>query len=137
MMNPHYNQQYTKEEIGGIIQIIQDCVRCNRFTIERNENRQENIDFIINYNLSSARQKDILLKIEVEDFCHSLQNTKIGFEHEILYVFCPQIPLYNFDGEEELVDIYIKFNILAHQTGQRVITISFHKRNKPLDYLFR
>lgn len=136
-MSQHYNQNYIKEQIEAVLLTIQDCVRRNRFTIAINENRRENIDFINNYNLSSAKQKDILLKIEPEDFCHSLQNTKEGYEHEILYVFCPQIKLFNFDGDEEHVDIYTKFNIIEYDSGKRVITVSFHKRNKPLDYLFR
>jgi len=122
-MNPHYNQQYTREQIESILHIIQDCVRCNRFTIELNKNRQENIDFINNYNISSTRQKDILLKIKAEDFCHSLQNKNIGFEHEILYAFCPQITLFNVESTEELVDVYTKFNILDYASGKRIITI--------------
>jgi|SRR5665647_1059577 len=136
-MNPYYNQNYTMKQIEAILQIIQGCVRRNRYIISKNENRSENIEFINNYNLSSAKQKDILLKIEPNDFCHSLQNTNLGFEHEILYVFCPQMMLFNFDGEEELVDIYTKFNIIDYDSGKRVIAISFHKRNKSLDYLFR
>lgn len=102
-----------------------------------NENRQENIDFINEYNLISKKQSEILLKIEPEDFCHTLQNTNLGFEHEILYVFCPQVMLFNFSGEEELIDIYTKFNIIDVASGKRVVVISFHKRNKPIDYLFR
>jgi hypothetical protein len=127
-MSQHYNQNYTKEQIEAILLTIQDCVRRNRFIISKNENRRENIDFINNYNLSSAKQKD---------FCHSLQNTKEGYEYETLYVFCPQMKLFNFDGDEELVDIYTKFNIIEYDSGKKVITVSFHKRNKPLDYLFR
>jgi hypothetical protein len=45
--------------------------------------------------------------------------------------------LFNFSGEEELVDIYTKFNIIDVASGKRAIVISFHKRNKPIDYLFR
>jgi hypothetical protein len=136
-MHTYYNQNYTREEIEAILQTIHDCVRRNRYIISKNENRSENIEFINNYNLSAAKQKNILLKIEPEDFCHSLQNTNLGFEHEILYVFCPQVMLFDFDGEEELVDIYTKFNIIEYEAGKRVIAISFHKRNKPLAYLFR
>lgn len=136
-MVQHYNHSYTRQQIESILQTIQDCVRCNRYIISRNENRTENIDFINYYNLSSAKQKDILLHIGPEDFCHTLQNAKAGFEHEVLYVFCPQIMLFNFDGVEELVDIYTKFNMIDYNDGPRVITISFHKRNKSIDYLFR
>lgn len=136
-MNPHYNQAYTKEQIKVVLQIIQDCVRCNRYIIATNENRLENREFIKNYQLSTPKQKDILLKIVPEDFCHSLQNTNSGYEREILYVFCPQMMLHDIDDKEEMVDLYIKFNIIDYDAGKEVITISFHKRNKPIDYLFR
>lgn len=135
-MNPHYNQHYTKEQIVLILQTIQDCVRENRFVISKNENRQENIGFINHYNLTSKMQKEILLQIKFDDFCHTLQNTNIGFEQEILYVFCLQVKLFNFEGNEEVVNVYTKFNIIDSR-GKRVVIVSFHKRNKPIAYLFR
>jgi hypothetical protein len=136
-MSENYNQKYTREQICSVLNAIKDCVRENRYYISTNENRQENIDFINEYNLTSRKQSEILLKIEPEDFCHTLKNTNLGFEHEILYVFCPQVMLFNFDNEEELVDIYTKFNIIDVSSGKRVVVISFHKRNKPIDYLMR
>jgi hypothetical protein len=30
----------------------------------------------------------------------------------VLYVFCPQLIVFNFDGIEELVNIYTKFNLI-------------------------
>ena len=136
-MNHHYNQQYTKEQIQQVLEIIKDCIRNDQFVIERNENRLENIRFIQNYNLSSAKQKDILLGIVTEDFCHSLRNKKPGYEHETLYVFCPQVYLYNIDSEKEFVDVYIKFNILDYEKDKRVIIISLHKLNRSIGYLFK
>lgn len=136
-MNQYYNQNYTKEQIGIVLQTIKDCIRENRYVISKNENRRENIDFINEYNLTSKKQKEILMRIKSEDFCHTLQNTNMGFEHEVLYVFCPQVVLYNLDDEEELVDIYTKFNVIDIASGKRMVVISFHKRNKPIDYLFR
>lgn len=136
-MNHHYNQNYTKEQICAVLQTIKDCVRENRYVISKNENRQENIDFINEYNITSKKQKEILIRIEPENFCHTLQNTNLGFEHELLYVFCTQAMLFNIEGEEELVEIYTKFNIIDIAMGKRVVVISFHKRNKPIDYLFR
>ena len=136
-MNQHYNQNYTREQIAAVLQTIQDCVRESRFIISKNENRQENIDFISNYNLKSEKQKEIILQIEPEDFCHTLQNTKLGFENEVLYVFCPQVILFNFEGNEEKMDIYTKFNIVDLNGGKRVVVISFHKINKLINYLFR
>lgn len=136
-MNSHYNQNYTREDIDAILTKIKSCVEKNRYTISLNENRQENIDFINEYNIRSDKQKSILMQIETEDFCHSLQNTKIGYEYEVLYVFVPQVRLFNADGAEETVDIYTKFNIIDLPSGSRAVVISFHKRNKPIDYLFR
>jgi hypothetical protein len=136
-MNSQYNQNYIREQIVAVLQTIQDCVRESRFVISKNENRQENIDFINEYNLTDKKQKDILLKIEPEDFCHTLQNTKLGFGHEVLYVFCPQVVLFNFEDDKKLVDIYTKFNIINFNGGKRVVVISFHKPSKSIDYLFR
>ncbi|WP_461207613.1 hypothetical protein [Clostridium sp. DL1XJH146] len=136
-MNSHYNQNYSKEEILVILNKIKDCVRDNKFNIEINKNRQENIDFINEYNINSSRRKSILLNIIPEDFCHSLKNTNKGYEYEILYVFVPQVQLFNIDGEEEKVDIYTKFNIIDIDKGRRTVVISFHKRNKPINYLFK
>lgn len=136
-MNPNYNQNYTREEIDTVLAKIKSCVEKNRYTISLNENRQENIDFINEYNIRSDKQKSILMQIETDDFCHSLQNTKIGYEYEVLYVFVPQVQLFNAKGEEETVDIYTKFNVIDLPSGSRAVVISFHKRNKPIDYLFR
>ncbi len=136
-MNPYYNQSYTREQIDAILDKIKDCVNNNKYTIAMNENRQENVDFINEYNIRSDKQKSILLQLQMDDFCHSLQNTKIGFEYEVLYVFVPQVQLFNADGEEETVDIYTKFNVIDLPTGTRTVVISFHKQNKPIDYLFR
>lgn len=136
-MSEHYNTSYSKEEIAAVLQKIQDCVREGKFTIALNENREENRTFVREYNIKPDRRRRILLQIEPEDFCHSLQNTNIGFEHEVLYVFCPQVVLFNFDGEEKRVDIYTKFNIIDLDSGSRVVVISFHERNKLIAYLFR
>lgn len=136
-MSEHYNQNYTKEEVEVILQSIKGCINDNRYTISLNYNRNENIKLIDEYRLNSKKQKEILIGIESTDFCHSLKNINPGYEHEVLYVFCPQRTLFNAFGEEEFVDIYTKFNIIEYGNNKKVITISFHKRNKPISYLFR
>lgn len=136
-MSEHYNQNYTQQEVDVILQKIKNCVNNNNYTISLNQNRLENIHLINEYKLDHSKQKEILLSIQVSDFCHSLNNINPGFEHEILYVFCPQQTLFNAFGEEELVDIYTKFNVIEYGDNKRVIAVSFHKRNKPIDYSFR
>lgn len=71
-MNQHYNQNYTREEIDAVLARIKSCVENNKYIISQNENRQENIDFINEYNIRTDKQKSILMEIETEDFCHSL-----------------------------------------------------------------
>lgn len=137
-MSEHYNQNYTREEVEVILNKIKDCINDNQYIISQNQNRAENVQFINEYRLDEKKRKEILLSIEVDDFCHSLNNTNPGYEHEVLYVFCPQRNLFDIFGEEEFVDIYTKFNIIEYKIDKkRVVTISFHKRNKPIDYLFR
>lgn len=114
-----------------------ECIKNNNYTIAINENRSANIEFINEYNIRTDRQKLILLQLQTNDFCHTLQNTKVGYEYEVLYVFVPQVNLYDTNGIEAKVDIYIKINIIDTPSGKRVAVISFHKRNKPIDYLFR
>ena len=137
-MSEHYNQNYTREEVQVILNKIKDCINDNQYIISQNQNRAENVQFINEYRLDEKKRKEILLSIEVDDFCHSLNNTNPGYEHEVLYVFCPQRNLFDIFGEEEFVDIYTKFNIIEYKIDKkRVVTISLHKRNKPIDYLFR
>ncbi|WP_055078733.1 hypothetical protein [Lagierella massiliensis] len=136
-MSSHYNQNYSWEEINGILEKIKTCVNNDKFIIARNQNRQENNDFLDNYNIRYGRQKSILLNLRVDDFCHSLNNINPGYEHEVLYVFVPSVELFNDDDIAENVDIYIKVNIIESLGGNRVIVISFHELNRPIDYLFK
>lgn len=55
-MNSYYNQNYTEEDINKILEIIKECIQNNNYTIAMNENRQENIEFINEYNIRSDRQ---------------------------------------------------------------------------------
>lgn len=136
-MNSYYNQNYTREEIENVLNKIKGCVGEDRYTISLNENRQENIDFISEYNIRSHKQREILLQIKADDFCYTLQNTRAGYEYEVLYVFVPQVHLFSVDGAEEVLDVYIKINLIDMSNGIRAVVISFHRRNKPIRYLFR
>lgn len=136
-MIQHYNQNYTKQDINNTLKMIKECIKNDKYTISKNENRQENIDFINEYNIRINRQKSILLELNVTDFCYTLQNTKVGYEYEVLYVFVPQVNLNDINGVEKTVDIYIKINIIDTSSENRVVVISFHKCNKRVGYLFR
>ncbi len=136
-MDSHYNQNYTINEIEKYLDNIRDCVENGAYSVALNDKRQENKAFIQEYNIRSDKIKEIILQINAKDFCHSLQNTKRGYEDEILYVFVPRVKLFDVNGEEEYVEIYTKFNLIVDSQQRRTVVISFHKRNKPIDYLFR
>lgn len=136
-MSEHYNQNYSFKEISSVLQTIKDYILQNKYIIALNKNREENKQFVREYNLNSAKQKEILLSLQVEEFCHSLQNTNKGYEHEVLYVFCAKRGLYYLDElERSSVPIYLKFNILDSclEEQERVVVISFYKLNKPIEY---
>lgn len=67
-MNEHYNQNYTKETISAVLSLIQNCIEQGNYTISMNNNRQENKDFVAEYNLNTKRQKKLLLRIKTKDF---------------------------------------------------------------------
>ena len=137
MVSPYNNQNYTREDIEAVLIKIKQCVESGHYQISMNVNRQENIDFINEYNIYPQKRREILMKITADDFCHTLNNTNVGYEHEVLYVFVPQVDLYNALGESEKVEIYTKFNVIEMPDGARTVVVSFHKKNKPIDYLFR
>ncbi|WP_407270364.1 hypothetical protein [Radiobacillus sp. PE A8.2] len=128
---------FTEKEIEVYLNDFKDLTRQGRHTISRNGNRQENIDFMEDYNISDQKAKEILLSLEVLDFCYVVDNEKEMFAHEKLYVFCRAFDLDN-RGELENIDIYIKSNLMETRGGnKRLVVISFHKRNKEITYCFK
>ena len=136
-MSEPYNRNYTREEIDKVLMKIQECIQNDNYTISLNDKRQENIDFINEYNIRSTKQKAILLQIQTDDFCYTLNNKNVGYEHEILYVFAPKVDLFGADGMQTTINVYIKINIIDTTNGNRVVVISFHPCKKKIEHLFR
>ena len=129
-LNLGVNQYYTREVIDVILARIKSCIQNNRYTISLNENRRENIDFINEYNLCSDRQRSIFMQIEIDDFCYSVQNTEMGYEHEVLYAFVSQVQLFNAEGTPETVDVYTKFNVIDVPFGSWVVVVAVYKSDR-------
>lgn len=127
----------TYDEVSDILNVFKKYVKIGKYTISRNHNRKENISFIREYNISEEAQKEILLKLNVEDFCYAARNSKHKYKHEILYIFAPNVTLYDVLDEEIVVAMYIKFNLLNTGDKESAIVISFHKLNKPVKYAFK
>jgi hypothetical protein len=130
-------KDYREEQIKNLVEIIKECVRENRYTLSLEENKFGNTQFIEEYNINEKKRINILFDLEYKDFCYGLQNVKDGVEQSNLYVFCLQKELYNIEDKKELIDIYLKFNIVFNEIEEYRILVSLHKRNKPITYLFR
>ena len=124
-----------KKEIEQYLTEVKEAVESDRYRIDRNSRRQDNIDLFLDYVIDDAKAKEILLSLTVLDFSEILQNEHRGFEHEKLYVFGKDVILLERNGtEEKTVSLYIKFNKLENCF---VIVISFHKQKYPFTYYFR
>ncbi|PGC13753.1 hypothetical protein COM08_26760 [Bacillus wiedmannii] len=133
-------KKHTNFTIGEVEQYIfefKKLIKTNRFTISRNEKRKENIEFLEAYKINVSKVKEILLNIGVHDFCYAVDNKNPNFAYEKLYIFCPQYELDNW-GQNKSIDIYVKKNLIENKDRNKyMIVVSFHKRNKPVTYLFR
>lgn len=130
-------KDYTKEQIIKLIDIIKDCAYENTFTICMQENRQENLSFIEEYNINDVKLIRILSSLKEEDFCYGLKDMADGTKEIDYYVFCPKVELYNIEGNKEIVDVYLRFNIIESNEYEYRILLSIHKRNKPISYVFK
>lgn len=127
----------TPDKIKTYLTKFRKAILDGKYTISQNENRRENIDFIEDYKIDTKKEKEILLGIQYDDFCYAVDNDNEEFSNEILYIFCKCQEL-DYWGTLEKVDIYIKINMTQTKSGDDyVIIVSFHKRNKPIEYLFK
>jgi hypothetical protein len=127
----------TPDDIKAYLSKFRKFILDGKYSIAQNENRQENIDFIEDYKIDTKKEKEILLGIQYDDFCYVVDNDNEEFSHEILYIFCKCQEL-DYWGTLENVDIYIKINMTQIRNGDDfVFIVSFHKRNKPIEYLFK
>lgn len=125
------------DDIKKYLSQFRKAILDGKYSISKNENRQENLDFIEDYKINSKKEKEILLGIQYDDFCYAVDNEKEEFAHEKLYIFCKRQEL-DCWGTLELVDIYIKVNMIKTRRGDDfTIIVSLHKRNKSINYLFK
>lgn len=102
---------FTPENTKEYLDVLRKLILSGKYTISKNENRQENLNFIEDYKIDSRKEKEILLSLQIDDFCYAVANEKLEFAHERLYIFCKHYELDKW-GELECVEIYIKTNVL-------------------------
>ena len=124
-----------QKDIEQYLSEVKNAVEKDKYRIDRNAKRQDNINLFLDYVIDEAKAKEIILSLTAMDFSEILQNEHKGFEHERLYVFGKDVVLLERTGtEEKTVSLYIKFNKLENCF---VIVISFHEQKYPLTYYFR
>lgn len=123
------------KDIEQYLSDMREAVENDRYRIDRNSRRQDNIRLFLDYVINEAKAKDIILSLTAKDFSEVLQNEHKGYEYEQLYVFGKDVRLLERNGtDEKTVSLYIKINKLENRF---VIVISFHEQKYPLTYCFR
>lgn len=130
-----YILDITQNEIEVYLTEVKEAIQNNRYRIEKNSRRQDNIDLFVNYVIDETIAKDILLGLEATDFSEILQNEHKGYEHELLYVFGKDVKLLERMGNtSKTVSLYIKFNKMENCY---VIVVSLHEQRYPIKYYFK
>lgn len=124
-----------RESIEQYLLEVKESVKKDKYRLDHNSRRQDNIKLFLDYVIDEAKVKEVILDLDTQDFSTILQNEHKGFEHEKLYVFGKDIILLERNcTEEKTVSLYIKFNKLENCF---VIVISFHEQKYPLTYYFK
>ena len=124
-----------RESIEQYLLEVKESVKKDKYRLDHNSRRQDNIKLFLDYVIDEAKVKEVILDLNTQVFSTILQNEHKGFEHEKLYVFGKDIILLERNGtEEKTVSLYIKFNKLENCF---VIVISFHEQKYPLTYYFK
>ena len=78
---------------------------------------------------------EILLSLEVNDFCKADKNKNVKFPDEVVYVFGKEVLLTpRMHGEPQKVRLYIKFNEVE---DRYFIVISLHEQKYEIRYAFK
>lgn len=117
---------------------IKELVSQNKFIISTGENRVKNDEFADEFNLDKEKRKQLMLKIEVRDFCDCVQSPNVYKNHDDYFIFGPYFLLTDVFGDERQVQVYAKFVLATSKTtGLKTIVVSFHEAERPMSYYFK
>ncbi len=121
---------HTRNEIAEYLKIVKKSVNAGNFIVSSSNNRLANMNFIEKYKITINKQKKMIISLEIEDFCYSVDN--YNNPKERLYVFSKEYELNNW-GTIEKINIYIKTVI---KDNEFIVIISFHELEKNIKKLF-
>lgn len=126
--------QITREDIEIYLSEVRECVKQNRYKIEKNKNRTDNSNLFLDYVIDEEKVKKILLSLTADNFSEIRANEHPRFSYERLYIFGIDVKLLErFGTGEKIVPLYIKFNKLKNSY---VIVVSFHEQRYTMKYYF-
>ena len=117
------NLKYDNIEKNELLNHLLSKIRENKFRIVM---REKNVKTMTLYNLDRIKIKELLLKLELNDFYQiTLENNYELNGPGIYYIFKKNFRLLNLNGVENDIKMYIKFKIIE---GKEIIPlISFHE----------
>lgn len=125
----------TIDDIDIYLAEVKEAIQNNRYRIERNSHRQDNLNLFLDYVIDETMAKDIMMALTATDFSVILHNEHKGYEHELLYVFGKDVRLLERAGRAvKTVSLYIKFN---KTDNYYVIVVSLHEQKYPIKYYFK
>ena len=120
----------------GLVEYILDemmeCVEQGNFVVKQTEKNEE---FAFEFSLTNEIRRNMLLTLKVEDYFNS--NESKNFPGRYIHEFCPQYNLINVDGNDESVDVYVKFEVEEEDTGKQTVVISLHRAEKGVHFAFK
>ncbi len=128
--NTHKYINHTKEEIEEYLENVKRNINSGNFIVQNTSKREKNRKFIEKYRLDSNKQRKMIISLQVQDFCYSVDNYNDTSER--LYIFCKEYELDNW-GTIENVEVYMKIVI---KKNDFIVVISFHEPEKKINRLF-
>ncbi|MGO1469622.1 MAG: hypothetical protein ACTHW2_06345 [Tissierella sp.] len=68
---PGKHTDFSSEDIKEYLRRFRKLIIDGKYTISKNKNRMENIEFIEDYKINTKKEKRILLDLQFDDFCYS------------------------------------------------------------------
>ena len=120
----------------GLVEYILDemmeCVEQGNFVVKQTEKNEE---FAFEFSLTTELRRKMLLALKVEDYFNSAESR--NFPGRYVHEFCHKHSLCSMDGNEELVDVYVKFEVEEEDSGKQTVVISLHRPEKEVYYAFK